>query len=97
MCYHRREHEGGEDVEDALPEETDDAVDSNTKVEEVHKDGDHEDMVPSCRRPGMMCLVLPWTRRMSDGRDSRRSSTSKTTRFGGGSLDKKLCAEGTRT
>ena len=36
-------HEGGED-EDALPEETDDAVDSNAKVEEVHKDGDHEDM-----------------------------------------------------
>ena len=36
MCYHRRGHEGGEDVEDAMPEETDDRG--------AHKDGDHEDM-----------------------------------------------------
>ena len=56
-------------------------VDSNMKVEEVHKDGDHEDMdAQRCRKLGMMCLVLPWTRRKSDGRSSRRSSGSKTRR-----------------
>ena len=42
----------------------------------------------------MMCLVLPCTRRKSDGRGSRKSSTSKTRRFGGGSRDKKLHADG---
>ena len=42
VCATRRGH-GGEDVEDAPSEETVDRG-HNMKVEEVHKDGDHEDM-----------------------------------------------------
>ena len=72
-------------------------VDSNMKVEEVHKDGDHEDTDAKLQGAWMMCLVLPWTRRKSDGRGSRTSSTSKTRRSGGGCLDKKLYAKGTRS
>ena len=62
-------------------------------IDEGVKDEKMRTWMPSCRKLGMMCLVLPWTRRKSDGRGSRRSSTSKTRRFGGGSLDKKLHAE----
>ena len=40
-----------------------------------------------------MCLVLLWTRRKSDGQRSKRSSTLKTRRFGGGSFDKEFCTE----
>ena len=44
-------------------------VDSDMNVEEVHKDGDHEDMDAKLQEAlGMICLVLPWTRRKSDGR-----------------------------
>ena len=68
-------------------------VDSNMKVK-CTRTLIMRTWVPSCKRPGMMCLVLPWTRRKSDGRGSRRCSTSKTRRFGGGSLDKKLYVKG---
>ena len=71
-------------------------VDSNMKVEEVHKDGGHEDMDAK--------LQEAWddvSGAALDPKEVRRArlkeiSTSKTRRFGGGSLDKKLDAEGTR-
>ena len=70
-------------------------VDSNMKVGEVHKDGDHEDMDAK---------VQAWddvSGAALDPQEVRRARlkeiSTKTRRFGGGSLDKKLYAEGTRS
>ena len=68
-------------------------VDSNMKVEEVHKDGDREDI--DAKLQEAVDDVSGAT--LAYGRGSRRSGTSNTRRFGGGSLDKKLHAEGTRS
>ena len=46
--------------------------------------------MPSCRRLGMMCLVLPWTR-------PKEIQYIKDKKFWRGSLEKKLYAERTRS
>ena len=72
-------------------------VDSNMKVEEVHKDGDHEDMDAKLHEAWDDVSGAALDPKEVRRRHSRRSSTSKTRRFGGASLDKKLYAESTRS
>ena len=70
-------------------------VHSNMKVDEVHEDGDHEDM--DAKLQEAWDDVSGAALDPKEVRRAGRSSTSKTRRFGGGSLYKTLPRRGTRS